>query len=367
MAFGKKKNKKSMNTSEKIVTIGALTGMVVGFICGLGSWDYVWPIGGAGIGLILSAVICSVVEERKKKKTKQQREERLAQERANMDTEKLDRIIDYLKEKSGKTVYRIETAEGAVGLTDSKFGGYPYWPEGKPYPTAKNGEKLLLLAQINFGKEQLDDSLLPQKGILQIFAANDDVVGCDFAYPSPQDGFRVVYHDGTEPSMTVEEMQAQDIPANIALDKQDCMFPFAKEWGITFRKDIDFVNDCVADYEELVAQALRELYGEEMQGKVHQHFTYTEQNYLAEPFYDGAYGHKMLGYPTFVQWDPRTAPTEAPEAQCTTAHYDVLLLQIDSQGSDIMWGDCGVCNFMINSEALRNLDFSDVLYNWDCS
>ena len=32
----------------------------------------------------------------------------------------------------------------------------------------------------------------------------------------------------------------------------------------------------------------------------------------------------------------------------------------------IMWGDSGVCNFFINKDKLKNLDFSDVLYNWDC-
>ncbi|ETJ18863.1 hypothetical protein Q604_UNBC18576G0001, partial [human gut metagenome] len=30
------------------------------------------------------------------------------------------------------------------------------------------------------------------------------------------------------------------------------------------------------------------------------------------------------------------------------------------------WGDGGVCNFFINKDKLKNLDFSDVLYNWDC-
>ena len=31
-----------------------------------------------------------------------------------------------------------------------------------------------------------------------------------------------------------------------------------------------------------------------------------------------------------------------------------------------MWGDCGVGNFFINAEDLKRLDFSNVLYNWDC-
>ncbi|MBF2021309.1 MAG: DUF1963 domain-containing protein [Hydrococcus sp. C42_A2020_068] len=30
-------------------------------------------------------------------------------------------------------------------------------------------------------------------------------------------------------------------------------------------------------------------------------------------------------------------------------------------------GDIGVCNFWIKESALRELDFSKVLYNWDCS
>ena len=38
----------------------------------------------------------------------------------------------------------------------------------------------------------------------------------------------------------------------------------------------------------------------------------------------------------------------------------------DYENGYIMWGDCGGCNFFINKDKLKNLDFSDVLYNWDC-
>lgn len=31
-----------------------------------------------------------------------------------------------------------------------------------------------------------------------------------------------------------------------------------------------------------------------------------------------------------------------------------------------MWGDSGICGFFINREKLKELDFSDVIYNWDC-
>ena len=69
----------------------------------------------------------------------------------------------------------------------------------------------------------------------------------------------------------------------------------------------------------------------------------------------------MLGYPSFTQEDPRTE--DSP--------FDTLLLQIDSMRGEennysILWGDCGVANFFIAQSDLENLDFSRVLYNWDC-
>ena len=38
----------------------------------------------------------------------------------------------------------------------------------------------------------------------------------------------------------------------------------------------------------------------------------------------------------------------------------------DDRSFEIIWGDCGVANFFINSEALLKKDFSKVIYNWDC-
>ena len=72
------------------------------------------------------------------------------------------------------------------------------------------------------------------------------------------------------------------------------------------------------------------------------------------------YGHNMLGAPYFVQYDLRKNPK----------YYDTVLLQIHSelgaQDDEICWGDGGVANFFINSEALAQRDFSKVLYCWDC-
>jgi uncharacterized protein YwqG len=46
-----------------------------------------------------------------------------------------------------------------------------------------------------------------------------------------------------------------------------------------------------------------------------------------------------------------------------------LLFQMDSDANEmvyISWGDLGVCNFFIEESKLKNLDFSDVIYYWDC-
>ena len=72
------------------------------------------------------------------------------------------------------------------------------------------------------------------------------------------------------------------------------------------------------------------------------------------------YGHNMLGAPYFVQYDLRENPK----------YYDTVLLQLHSElGAEddyMCWGDGGVANFFINSEALARRDFSRVLYCWDC-
>ena len=68
----------------------------------------------------------------------------------------------------------------------------------------------------------------------------------------------------------------------------------------------------------------------------------------------------MLGHPYFTQYDPRDPG----------GPYDTLLLQIDTDGEGrddyVMWGDAGVGNFFINRGKLEQLDFSDVMYTWDC-
>jgi len=76
-------------------------------------------------------------------------------------------------------------------------------------------------------------------------------------------------------------------------------------------------------------------------------------------------GHKIFGTPAFCQGDPREY---LPAEQMN--FYDTLLLQIDSDynGGDpiVIWGDSGVGNFFINADDLKNCQFDNVLFYWDC-
>ena len=69
------------------------------------------------------------------------------------------------------------------------------------------------------------------------------------------------------------------------------------------------------------------------------------------------------GYPEFTQFDPRQYDKYKK--------YNVVLFELNSnrypkREIDIMWGDSGTGTFMIPMEKLKALDFSDVIYNFDC-
>ncbi|MES1027281.1 YwqG family protein [Bacillus velezensis] len=90
-------------------------------------------------------------------------------------------------------------------------------------------------------------------------------------------------------------------------------------------------------------------------------FDYFEQfdDEVYDEYTANAFSHKIGGYASFTQEDPRSYSHQ---------NHTILLLQIDSDDDiDSMWGDVGIANFFIRPEDLKKKDFSNVLYNWDCS
>ncbi|MEI4803865.1 YwqG family protein [Bacillus sp. FJAT-51639] len=247
--------------------------------------------------------------------------------------------------KSLKPTLKMTGKVGTTELWGSKIGGDPYLLIGEELPKNKQGEALRLLAQINFEDVPHIDSM-PTQGILQFFVdATDDLVGADFDNPTTQEGFRVIYRQDIikDKSKLVTEFNY-----DIGEDEEEFISPLEAE--LVFEERLQPVTTC--DYRF----GSEFLVGFEGEKEVQDGDRTVE---LWELYVDhmSNIGHRIGGYPFFTQYDPRDEGSK----------YDTLLLQIDTDDDlGIMWGDSGVANFFINKDDLARLDFSDVLYNWDC-
>jgi len=299
--------------------------------------------------------------------------------------ENVERILELFKEETAvpSIVLTTERREN-IAIPDSKFGGVPYWPKDYAYPTCSRGNPLKLLAQLNFAQLPALENF-PVSGILQFYVLPDESVGLQ-GWPSPtkQDTFRVVYHKEILP----EESRMTDFPEITWVGEYaEELFPFKGEFLLkgkiancsmpfsSYEFDDVFLMFCqkqniesyfepyFADWQELKKSMTKSEFKE---------FDRTQRKMqkLVWTSFSGEATHQISGHPYFIQKDPRSFDDSIKK-------YDTLLLAIGSEyGEDdnkniqeedeIMWGDAGVANFLINSEDLKNLDFSDVLYTWDC-
>jgi len=227
----------------------------------------------------------------------------------------------------------------------SRFGGQPWWPAGRPYPLGKNGQALEFLAQINFS--ELGEPLpgYPRQGLLQFFIANDDLYGMDFIdqnlsleqYLSMQKNFAVIYHP---------ELSAATAATRKAKPEADAYLPHHGETALAFSPSRDLAGPADYRFRKILAP-LGPL------SEASEEYAYSTLNQPPE--------HKLGGYAAFTQEDPRTYQGSGQDWQ--------LLLQIDSDANEhfeIMWGDVGIANFFIRPQDLQALDFSKVWFNWDC-
>ena len=267
-------------------------------------------------------------------------------------------IVDEVKRRTAAPCWRLTLhPEGPCGLLDSKVGGLPYWDPDLPYPVDSQGEKMALLAQLNFAQLGTETPL-PRAGMLQFFIGQDDAFGIDYDEPDRQKNFRVVYHPEPDPALTLEQIQALELPTHV---EADLCTPVIREAAFTAEKTVGYMGPENSRFDALFREAVQAVTGEDIGDKhEYQYFDGADRDYLYDQL--SAAGHRLLGYPSFTQYDPRE-----PEGP-----YDTLLFQLDSDMADdrhdlVLWGDCGVGNFFINGEDLLRRDFSRILYNWDCS
>ncbi|MBQ1410759.1 MAG: DUF1963 domain-containing protein [Oscillospiraceae bacterium] len=252
---------------------------------------------------------------------------------------------------------------GDDDIFGNKLGGTPYFPKSMEYPLGKRGEfkgqPLLLLAQLNFERlPHIPD--FPTTGILQFFIAGDDLYGmnCNTSEDQvEQDNFRVIYHA----HIITDESQllhARELPQ---AKVEETLLPFTGIYKL-LPQEPRLMPPTLCDqrfediYEQLRQDSLKDGAGEEIPA-----FTDVEEDF--DQLFEAHFPDAVIGgYPLFTQFDPRMGELEK---------LDTLLFELNSvlnreRGIDICWGDAGTGSFFIQREKLKALDFSCVLYNYDC-
>jgi len=272
-------------------------------------------------------------------------------------TEQVIAISERFAEMTALPCVNLEAVRRDAAIWDSKFGGTPYLPPGFDYPRDKtpggSNAPLKLLAQLNFATLPKPDwgtgQAFPTSGILQFCIActeDDDVYGADFDDPTAQNGFRVVYHaDVIEDASQLQ--QPPELPS-------DPMFPFEGEFGLDATIASMPITGDDFRFDDVFKASFQDIPADEMDETLD-----AVRDYFIDK-YPGT-GHRIGGYPYFVQEDPRPYPDDGRKA------FTQMLLQIDSDVT-IMWGDVGVANFFVRPvSGLASLDLSTAMYTWDCS
>ncbi len=273
--------------------------------------------------------------------------------------EQIKKLYDAVKNKTKKKAIRLELdCDKTLGLFDSKIGGVPYWDPDMPYPETNNGEKLVMLAQLNMS-ELPENDVFPKEGMLQFFILNDDDYGMSYDGPE-HDGYKVVFHKKINTEITEKDIESLEIPTTLSLEEDDDnLFPVMGEFAVNFKNEYVFMNDCDYNFRSVLYDTAEEL-GIELDEDTVSYDLLDEEEF--SKMIDSTSGHWLLGYPFFTQYDPRNYEM--------TGKYNTMLFQLDSEtgkdGKEILWGDSGVGAFFINEKNLKELNFDDVLYNWDC-
>lgn len=280
-------------------------------------------------------------------------------------TEKIKKFIEEFKKLENRETIKTNLIPGTkTPLTSSNVAGWFYLPKTSTIPTTSKGEQLMYLAQINC-EELPENSIYPSKGIMQFWIFGGDYnLGNDYTKPTSDSKKRVIYYPEIQEHFTEAELAEMYKPEE---DKKEGELitpindgaPFAmsfektSQWSLPndFRFDAIFNEKLNEHIEETKAEEGFESYdiGEEEVDDIIEELDIPNHTQI------GGYGH-------FTQEDPRMYDD--------FEDYTELLFQLDSEfGTDdyyILWGDSGVGNFFATKEQLRNLDFAESLYSWDC-
>ena len=278
-------------------------------------------------------------------------------------SERAIRIAEEISRRTSCEHYRLAlNEEREPVIIGSKIGGLPYWPTDMEYPVDNNGNKMLMLMQINCEEAGLD-APLPDHGILQWFiGVNPELMyGCRGNYDDQGNGFRIIYHESIDLNITPQDVKAMNVPTHDSVDEM--LTPVKCEVAIDVVAEQTSMGVSDGNFNRIFFDIVKEITGVEHTGKMWYEYLdnddclYFEQNMgMIRPH------HQVLGYPVYSQ----------EEARRDLSKHDTLLFQLDSQFSSVdrkelvMWGDMGSGFIFINREDLAALDFSRAYYCWDC-
>lgn len=275
-----------------------------------------------------------------------------------MASERAICIAEELTRRTSCEHYRLTLDEQRQPqITDSKIGGAPYWPADKEFPVDANGQKMLMVLQVNCAEARFK-APLPEQGMLQWFISlnPERMYGCQGNYDDDGSGITVVYHDEV-----VEGPMMTDVPTHDTVD--DMLTPVKREVAITILPEDTAMGVSDGHFNALFFDIVKGITGVDYTGKMWYEYLDNEDCL----YYERNLGmkrpcHQMLGYPAYTQ----------DEVRRDLDSHDTLLFQLDSQYSAIdkkqlvMWGDMGSGYVFINSRDLAARDFTTLFYCWDC-
>ena len=238
---------------------------------------------------------------------------------------KLKKYEEYLR-STEKPANEITFKCGSTLPWESKCGGCPYLEKEEDYPRDGEGKPMMFLAQINLDDmPPLED--FPEHGLLQFYIGDDDYFGGD-------SDCKVIY---------IPEYK-KDAGALIKENpfENDYMgyTPFSDEGKMEFNQKTMFIGADCREFEKKFKDKVSDSEWDALY-----HLCYPE-------------GCLVGGYPLFVQQTP---------PYYDDGKFDVLLLQLDVEDEcGIMFGDSGNCVFLISKEDLKNRNFDNVQYEWQC-
>ena len=232
-------------------------------------------------------------------------------------------------------------------IGESRFGGAPDLPSGSDWPSAKNGEKLVFLVQINLGEiPPFEGNPFPNRGLLCVFLGLDEPA-------SDVENRLFLFDDG--------DLARAAVPSAGEMANENYLDIAPQRLKMVLRADVphwqsrdwEIISDLMDENEDDEAiNALSDLGGR-----------------------SSAHIGQLLGHVSGIGRDPRGDAyivREVPdvnlydfakrsELDMTPAQnwLNLLRLDSDSQLGFCVW-DAGYLNFLIRHDDLESLDFSRV-------